>query len=128
MSIIIISIAAVLFMPIIAKVPLVFVIFKEGKYDNRHPRQQQASLKGLGARALAAHNNCFEAICYFAPTVLLVIALDMHNLDTVKWCVVFVVLRLLYICFYWLNLHLFRSTAWTLSIAALLPHYWLLLA
>ena|GEM_PF-3794496 len=48
MFIIIICVAAVVFMPMVAKVPLAFAMSKQGKYDNMHPRQQQANLEGLG--------------------------------------------------------------------------------
>ena len=124
MNIIIICIAVVVFMPLIAKVPLAFAMFKQGKYDNKHPRQQQSSLTGLGARAHAAHQNSFEAICYFAPTILLVLALDAQTIDTVTWSVAFVVLRSFYLFFYWFNWDIARSTVWVLSIATLIPHYW----
>lgn len=115
-------------MPIIAKIPVAFVISRHAKYDNRYPRQQQDRLQGLGARTVAAHQNCFEAICYFAPTILLVLALDAHTVDTVTWCVAFVLIRFLYLVFYWTNLHILRSLAWTAGMATLVPHYWLLLA
>ena len=128
MFIIIICVAAVIFMPMVAKVPLAFAMSRQGKYDNMHPRQQQANLEGLGARALAAHQNCYEAIAYFAPTILLVLALDAQNTNTGAWCVAFVVLRLVYIALYCANLHILRSLAWALSMATLVPHYWLLLS
>jgi uncharacterized MAPEG superfamily protein len=126
--IIIICVAVVVFMPMIAKVPLAFAMAGKGKYDNKHPRQQQNSLEGLGARALAAHQNCFEAICYFAPTILLVLALDAHTLNTVTWCIAFVVLRFVYLVFYWANWDIARSLAWAGSMAVLIPHYVLLLS
>ena len=44
-------------MPILFKAPLAFAMNKLGGYDNRHPRAQQAQLKGFGARALAVHQN-----------------------------------------------------------------------
>lgn len=128
MALIIICIAIVVTMPLIAKIPVAIEMAKLGKYDNQHPRQQQAALTGLGARALAAHNNCFEAICYFAPTVLLVLALDEHTVTTVQWCVAFVILRFFYLIFYWANIHILRSLVWVASMATLVPHYWSLLS
>jgi uncharacterized MAPEG superfamily protein len=59
--------AIVVFMPLFAKIPLALMMHKEGRYDNRHPRGQQNRLEGLGARAKAAHDNCFEAICFLHP-------------------------------------------------------------
>lgn len=40
-----------------------------GRYDNHHPRAQQARLTGFGARALAAHLNSIEAFPLFAAGV-----------------------------------------------------------
>lgn len=118
----------VVVMPMIAKVPLAFMMNKAGGYDNRHPRDQQAQLSGLGARAYAAHQNCFEAICLFAPSVLLVLALDEHNVYTAQLCIAYVITRLLYLGFYWANWHVARSTVWVLGIMLIVPHYWMLLA
>jgi len=125
---IIICVAIVVFMPLLAKVPLAYLMAKESKYDNKHPRAQQNRLTGLGARALAAHQNCFEAICYFAPTVILVLAVDEHNVYTAQLCVAFVISRLFYLAFYWANWHILRSTAWVVGMATIVTHYWMLLA
>ncbi len=43
-----------------------------GNVDNKDPRAQSAKLEGKGARALAAHQNAFEALAVFAPAVLVV--------------------------------------------------------
>lgn len=126
MFVIIICMAIVVFMPLIAKVPLAFMMNKDGRYDNRHPRTQQSRLEGLGARAKAAHENCFEAICFFAPTVLLVLALDEHTVHTVGLCVAFVVLRLVYLVCYWCDWHVVRSLVWVAAMATIVTHYILL--
>ena len=56
----------------IAKAPLARAMKQEGgQYDNHHPRAQQARLTGFGARALAAHQNSFEAFPLFAVAVLM---------------------------------------------------------
>jgi uncharacterized MAPEG superfamily protein len=104
-----------------------FAISKQGKYDNKHPRLQQANLEGLGARAVAAQQNSFEAVCFFAPTVLLVLALNEHTVNTAQWCVAFIVCRFLYLGFYWANMDILRSLAWTAAMATLVPHYYALL-
>lgn len=114
-------------MPLFAKIPLALMMHKEGRYDNRHPRGQQNRLEGLGARAKAAHDNCFEAICFFAPTVLLVIAMDEHTVYTVWLCMAFVILRVIYLFCYWLNWHLARSTVWVIAMATLVGHYVMLM-
>lgn len=128
MFVIIICMAVVVFMPMIAKVPLAIMMNRHGGYDNRNPRSQQSQLKGLGARSKAAHDNCFEAICFFAPTVLLVLALDSHTVYTAQLCIAFVILRLLYLICYWCDWHIFRSLVWVLAMATVAGHYVLLLA
>lgn len=128
MFIIIICVAAVVFMPLLAKVPLAVQMNKQGGYDNKYPRTQQKQLTGIGARAQAAHENCYEAICYFAPTVLLVLALDEHNVYTAQLCIVFVIARLAYLGCYWANWHIARSLSWAVGMATLVAHYWMLLS
>lgn len=128
MFVIIICMAAVVFMPILAKVPLAAMMNREGTYDNRLPRAQQNRLNGLGARAKAAHENCFEAICFFAPTVLLVLALDKHTVYTAQLCIAFVILRILYLVCYWCNWHVARSIIWIAAMGTVVTHYVMLLA
>lgn len=127
MSIIIICVAAIVFMPFLAKIPVALQMHKLNGYDNKNPRDQQAKLTGFGARAMAAHNNCFEAICLFAPTILLVLALDEHTVYTVQLCLLYVLTRLLYLVFYWMDLDKLRSLVWLIGIATLVGHYYLLL-
>ncbi len=45
--------------------PVAFAMNKLDGYDNKHPREQQSKLTGFGARALAAHQNCFESLPAF---------------------------------------------------------------
>ncbi|WP_395344802.1 MAPEG family protein [Ningiella sp. W23] len=127
MFVIIVCMAIVVFMPMFAKIPLAVMMQREGKFDNRYPRQQQNRLEGLGARAKAAHDNCFEAICMFAPTVLLVLAMDSHTVYTVQLCIAFVLLRFVYLLCYWCDWHFARSAVWVLAVATLIAHYVLLL-
>lgn len=48
----------------VARMPVAKAMKEQGGYNNHLPRQQQAQLTGFGARALAAHQNSFEAfIC-----------------------------------------------------------------
>jgi uncharacterized MAPEG superfamily protein len=120
--------AIVVFMPLLAKVPLAMMMNKEGGYDNRLPREQQKNLQGLGARSKAAHENCFEATTFFAPTILLVLALNAVNHTTAYLCVTFVVVRLAYLVCYWSDWHLLRSVFWGIGMVTLAAHYYLLLS
>lgn len=46
--------------------------FKQfGNLDNNHPRLQAARLEGIGARALAAQMNAWEALSVFATAVFM---------------------------------------------------------
>lgn len=40
-----------------------------GKADNHNPRLQAAQLTGLGARAVAAQQNCWEALLLFTASL-----------------------------------------------------------
>ncbi|MBF7071982.1 MAPEG family protein [Glaciecola sp. MH2013] len=128
MTIVVICLIIVVFMPMLAKVPLAIMMNRSGGYDNRLPRLQQQSLEGFGARAQAAHQNCFEATSYFAPTILLVFTLNAIDHTTAYLCIAFVVSRLLYLVCYWANWHILRSSVWLLGMASVVAHYYFLLA
>ena len=53
-----------------SKLPVAAAMQRAGGYDNRHPRAQQATLTGWGARSVAAHQNSFETFAPFAAAVL----------------------------------------------------------
>ena len=128
MTIVVICMAIVVFMPIRAKAPLAILMNKQGGYDNRNPRTQQKALEGLGARAKAAHENCFEATAYFAPTVLLVVAVNALTHTTAYLCIAFVVSRLIYIACYLADWHVLRSVVWAIGMFTIAAHYYLLLS
>ncbi|MDP5032972.1 MAG: MAPEG family protein [Paraglaciecola sp.] len=103
-------------MPILAKAPLALAQNKQqGGYDNRHPRSQQNALLGFGARAKAAHENCFEALIMFMPGALALIALNQVGPIAQYLCVAFVVARIAYLLCYWFNYHLVRSICWSVG-------------
>ncbi|MGB2248676.1 MAG: MAPEG family protein, partial [Alcanivorax sediminis] len=57
---------AVSFLPIfLAWAGVYFRIKQFKRFDNHHPRQQQAALEGAGARAQAAQANAWEALIVF---------------------------------------------------------------
>lgn len=101
----------------VAKAPLAKAMKEEGgRYDNHHPRAQQARLTGFGARALAAHQNSFEAFPIFAVGVLMA-----HVTQSSGWlvdllAVAFVVARILYLFCYWADMHWQRSLVWMIGL------------
>ncbi len=100
-------------MPILAKAPLAYAMNQtEGGYDNKHPRAQQAKLTGFGARAKAAHENCFEALVMFAPGVLACVATSTIGSVVTNLAILFIVARTIYLLAYWFNIHILRSSAW----------------
>ncbi|KZN18913.1 MULTISPECIES: MAPEG family protein [Pseudomonas] len=96
----------------VAKIPVAKAMNEQGGYNNHLPRQQQAQLTGFGARALAAHQNSFEAFMIFAVGVLMA-----HTTQTAGWlidtlAIVFVVARIIYLLCYWADLAWQRSLVW----------------
>ena len=100
------------------KVPLAMAMAKSpGGYDNKMPRDQQAKLEGWGKRAAAAHANGFEAFGIFAASVF--VAHLGHGSE--KWSGIlamgFVASRTVYPVLYIANIHVARSTVWTIGLA-----------
>jgi uncharacterized MAPEG superfamily protein len=96
----------------VAKIPVAKAMNEQGGYNNHLPRQQQAQLTGFGARALAAHQNSFEAFLLFAVGVLMA-----HTTQTAGWlidalAIIFVIMRILYLLCYWADLAWQRSLVW----------------
>lgn len=108
----------------IAKAVVAYAMVREGKgYDNHHPRMQQSKLTGWGARAVAAHQNGFEAFPIFAIGILLNLVLDV-DLSVVEILALSVVsLRFLYIFLYIADYSYARSTIWTLAFLCNLGMY-----
>ena len=101
----------------LAKAPVARAMQQEsGTYDNHYPRSQQARLSGFGARALAAHLNSFEAFPLFAVGVLMAHVTGTQGLLVDVLAVSFVVSRVLYLLFYWADLHWQRSLVWALGL------------
>jgi uncharacterized MAPEG superfamily protein len=96
----------------LARMPVTTAMKELGGYDNHLPRQQQTQLTGLGARALAAHQNTFEAFILFAVGVLMA-----HTTQTAGWlidllAIIFVISRVIYLVCYWKDLTWQRSLVW----------------
>jgi uncharacterized MAPEG superfamily protein len=113
---------AAFFMIFAAKVPVARAMKLEGAgsyggYDNQNPREQQARLTGWGKRALAAHQNAFEAFPAFAAAVGLCVAThaDSHWVNLLA--ITHVASRAVYTVFYIANWDKARSTIWTLGVA-----------
>ena len=118
MHTILICLLIAMLLPYAAKVPLAIAMAKSGRYDNNHPRAQQALLTGFGARALAGHQNAFESLIVFGVAVLT--ALITNNVTDVValLAIVHVVARVVYHAMYLLNYGTLRSLSWFVGIGA----------
>ncbi|MFJ2367569.1 MAPEG family protein [Pseudomonas sp. NPDC087697] len=100
----------------VARMPVAKAMKEQGGYNNHLPRAQQAQLTGFGARALAAHQNSFEAFMLFAVGVLMA-----HTTQTAGWlidwlAIIFVIARVIYLLCYWADLAWQRSLVWFVSL------------
>jgi len=96
----------------VARMPVAKAMKEQGGYNNHAPREQQAQLTGFGARAVAAHQNSFEAFILFAVGVLMA-----HTTQTAGWlidllAIIFVISRVIYLLCYWGDLPWQRSLVW----------------
>jgi uncharacterized MAPEG superfamily protein len=94
-----------------------FTIIRGGqRFDNAHPRTQQATLTGLSARATGAHFNTLEAVAPFAAAVLTDHVLGVRGGLADGLAVAFIALRLVYLALYLGNQPTFRSTVWVTAL------------
>ncbi|GGB67655.1 MAPEG family protein [Shewanella inventionis] len=118
MHTILICLLIAMLLPYAAKVPVAMAMAKLGRYDNNHPRAQQAQLTGFGARAVAGHQNAFESLIVFGVAVLT--ALVTNNVTDVValLAIVHVVARVVYHVLYLLDYSTMRSLSWFVAIGA----------
>lgn len=113
-------------MPILAKAPLAIAMNRaSGGYDNRHPREQQKGLTGFGARAKAAHENCFEALIMFTPGALAVLVTNNAGQLAEYFAMAFVLARFAYLIAYYFDQHLLRSSFWFIGFLSSIGLIWL---
>lgn len=86
------------------------------RFDNRSPREWQARLEGMPARAHAAHLNAFEAFPLFAVAVIIAQLRDAPQDRIDQLAIAFVVLRLAYGFAYMANQATLRSVIWILAL------------
>jgi uncharacterized MAPEG superfamily protein len=96
----------------LTKIPVAIAMRRESRYDNRNPRDQQARLQGWGRRALAAHQNSFEAFAPFAAAVLIAHASGADPAWSSRLALGFIAARTLYVVLYISDLPSLRSMVW----------------
>ncbi|WP_115708153.1 MAPEG family protein [Legionella sainthelensi] len=99
-------------LPYLLKLVVASFMQKEGKYDNHYPRLQQARLQGMGARAVAAHQNSFESLLVFAVAALTAIATNHVGTVVQVLAVIYIVSRIIYSYLYIMDMASLRSASW----------------
>jgi uncharacterized MAPEG superfamily protein len=80
-----------------------------GSIDNKYPRRQQAQLEGIGARAMGAHQNAWEALALFTAGVFVSHAAGAPAGTAATLSLVFVAARVVHGVLYLANLDVLRS-------------------
>lgn len=103
----------------LSKLPVAVAMKREGSgYDNRHPRAQQARLAGWGERALAAHQNGFEAFPAFAVAVVVAHVVGVDRSVALALAVTHIAARVVYVALYVADRPTVRSLVWGVGFAA----------
>jgi uncharacterized MAPEG superfamily protein len=89
-------------------------------YDNRLPRDWEARLEGRARRAVAAHQNHFEAFAPFAAAVIIAHLARAPQLPVDVVAGTFIVLRIAYTAAYLADRHLLRSLLWVAGLACVI--------
>ncbi len=100
----------------VARIPVSRAMKELGGYDNHLPRNQQAQLTGLGARAVAAHQNSFEAFLLFSVGVLMAHTTQTAGFLIDALAIIFVVARVIYLLLYWYDLAWQRTLVWSVGL------------
>lgn len=91
-----------------------------GSIDNSHPRLQQAQMTGVGARALAAQQNSWEALAMFTPAVLMAHLNGATAGHAVAASTLFIAARIAHGCFYLADLSSLRTLSWMAGTGAVI--------
>ena len=115
-------------LPYLSKIPVAIAMNKQpAGYDNNHPRAQQTSLTGFGARAVAAHQNSFESLIIFAAAILAALSTQHLSFTIQSLAILHLITRIVYHLFYLLNWAMLRSTIWAVGLIASLSIIWMCL-
>ena len=113
MTTLIVCLLIAIILPYLVKLIVAYAMQKAaGGYNNHHPRKQQNSLEGFGARAVAAHQNCFESLAVFSTAALTAMLTNHVSLMVQILAVIYIISRFVYVFLYLMNLASLRSTVW----------------
>lgn len=103
-------------LPYLLKLVVAHFMKKEGIYDNHYPRVQQARLTGMGARAVAAHQNGFESLIVFAVAAITALATNHTGISVQILAITYLVSRIIYNILYLYDLASLRSLIWFIGL------------
>ena len=88
-----------------------------GAIDNHQPREQNTKLHGAGARAVAAQQNCWEALIIYSAALLAVVASNLEVKYLAEAALIVLLGRVLHAIFYLADLDKLRSLSFVIAIA-----------
>ena len=91
-----------------------------GNIDNNHPRLQMAQLTGIGARALAAQQNAWEALAMFTPAVLTAHVNGATAGQASLAAMLFIAARIVHGFLYLADLSSLRSLVWIVGLGSVI--------
>jgi len=118
MPIVLYTLLAVALMPyVLAVMGARYRVRQFGRFDNNHPRQQQAELRGTGARVQAAQANSWEALAVYGTSVFIAFAagVDLKSLDVVA--AIYLASRIVYAVLYILDMAWARSVVFGVGVS-----------
>ena len=89
-------------------------------YNNRSPRDWEASLEGRSRRAIFAHQNHFEAFAPFAAAVVIAHLAGATQLAVDALAGAFIAARITYTWAYLADRHYLRSLLWLAGFACVI--------
>jgi len=89
-----------------------------GKVDNQNPREQYAKLEGVGARAVAAQQNSWEALGIYTATLVAVVCSGVEVDHLSEAAIVVLTARLLHGFFYLANIDKLRTASFLVATGA----------
>ncbi len=118
-------IGAVLLPYIISGITAVYRTRQFGSVDVKHPRVQAAKLEGIGARAVGAQANAWEALAVFAPAVILAHVAGADAGKAAMAAGIFLAARVLHLIVYLANIAPVRTLCFVVGLGCSLWLYWL---
>jgi uncharacterized MAPEG superfamily protein len=94
-----------------------------GNIDNKHPRQQQSKMDGIGARAVAAHQNSWEALGFFTAALAVLYFANptaAHGGTAANLSLGFLATRIAHPILYLANLDILRSSIFVVGVGCVL--------